>query len=189
MHHSPVDGKEQDQSVDEGRKAVFKIPSTAYLAIGLLTVCVTPIALGEIGGLQWLYVFPIGLFVFVARWRTVATKQGLAVRTVFGHRDLPWSSLKGLAITGKSRVRAVLRDDTQISLPTVRTRHLPVLALVSEGVVKDPSGQLGDDDVKTGRPEGTAETGEAGTTPEPAAEAAAETSPAETAASEAKPGE
>lgn len=196
MHHSPVDGKEQDQSVDEGRKAVFKIPSTAYLAIGLLTVCVTPIALGEIGGLQWLYVFPIGLFVFVARWRTVATKQGLAVRTVFGQRDLPWSSLKGLAITGKSRVRAVLRDDTQISLPTVRTRHLPVLALVSEGVVKDPSGVLGDEDVKTGKAEGAAaETGvntpeaKAGTSPEPASEPVAETAPAETAGSETKPGE
>lgn len=186
--------------MDEGRKAVFKIPSTAYLAIGLLTVCVTPIALGEIGGLQWLYVFPIALFVFVARWRTVATKRGLAVRTMFGQRDLPWSALKGLAITGKSRVRAVLQDDTQIALPTVRTRHLPVLALVSEGVVKDPSGVLGDDDVKTGKADGAgAETGvttpeakagpDAGATPEPASKTAAETAPAETAGSEAKPGE
>ncbi|MGW0801374.1 PH domain-containing protein, partial [Streptomyces sp. NPDC002692] len=85
--------KEQDQRADEGRKAVFKIPSTAYMAIALLTVCVTPIALGEINGLQWLYIFPIALFVFVARTRTVATREGLAVRTVFGKRDLPWSAL------------------------------------------------------------------------------------------------
>lgn len=170
--------------MDEGRKAVFKIPSTAYLAIGLLTVCVTPIALGEIGGLQWLYVFPLGLFVFVARWRTVATRRGLAVRTVFGHRDLPWSALKGLAITGKSRVRAVLQDDTQVALPTVRTRHLPVLALVSEGAVQDPSGVLGDEDVRTANPDGTASAASAAS----AAETTTGTTPAETSEPEADPG-
>ncbi|RJQ90100.1 PH domain-containing protein [Amycolatopsis panacis] len=140
--------KEQDQRAEEGRKAVFRIPSTAYLAIGLLTVCVTPVALGEIGGFQWLYVFPLALLVFVARTRTVATKEGMNVRTVFGKRDLPWSSLKGLAITNKARVRAVLGDDTQVPLPTVRTRHLPVLALVSEGKIRDPSGVLSDDELK-----------------------------------------
>ncbi|WP_342669946.1 PH domain-containing protein [Amycolatopsis jejuensis] len=139
--------KEQHQRTDEGRRAVFRIPTTAYLAIGLLTICVTPVALGEIGGFQWLYVFPLALLVFVARTRTVATREGLQVRTVFGKRDLPWSSLKGLAITGKARVRAVLGDDTQISLPTVRTRHLPVLALVSEGKIQDPSGVLSDEEL------------------------------------------
>ncbi|WP_020661875.1 PH domain-containing protein [Amycolatopsis benzoatilytica] len=141
--------KQQHQRADEGRKAVFRIPTTAYLAIGLLTICVTPIALGEIGGFQWLYVFPLALLVFVARTRTVATREGLHVRTVFGQRELPWSSLKGLAIH-KARVRAVLKDDTQVSLPTVRTRHLPVLALVSEGKIKDPSGVLSDEEL-TGR--------------------------------------
>jgi hypothetical protein len=141
--------KQQEQRADEGRKAVSRIPTTAYIAIGLLTVCVTPVALGEIGGFQWLYVFPIALFVFVLRTRTVADREGLQVRTLFGKRDLPWTSLKGLAIA-KARVRAVLQDDTQIALPTVRTRHLPVLALVSEGKIKDPSGVLSDEDL-TGR--------------------------------------
>ncbi|WP_370939661.1 PH domain-containing protein [Amycolatopsis sp. cg13] len=144
--------KQQDQRADEGRKAVFRIPTTAYLAIGLLTVCVTPIALGEIGGFQWLYVFPLALLVFVARTRTVANREGLQVRTVFGQRDLPWSSLKGLAITNKARVRAVLGDDTQVALPTVRTRHLPVLALVSEGKIKDPSGVLSDEELTGQKP-------------------------------------
>ncbi|MGV9293389.1 PH domain-containing protein [Amycolatopsis sp. NPDC003676] len=144
--------KQQDQRADDGRKAVFRIPTTAYLAIGLLTVCVTPIALGEIGGFQWLYVFPLALLVFVARTRTVANREGLQVRTVFGQRDLPWSSLKGLAITNKARVRAVLGDDTQVALPTVRTRHLPVLALVSEGKIKDPSGVLSDEELTGQKP-------------------------------------
>ena len=142
--------KAQQGKPDEGRKAVFRVPRTAFMAIALLTVCVTPVALGDIPYLQWLYVFPIALAVYVIRVRTVATRQGLAVRTVFGHRDLPWPALKGLAITKKARVAAVLRDDTKVPLPTVRTRHLPVLSLVSEGLVADPSGLLDTEDLKPG---------------------------------------
>ncbi len=148
VHHFRVAEKEQD----EGRKAVFRIPRTSFMAIALLTICVTPIALGEIPYLQWLYIFPIALAVFVIRTRTVATREGLATRTMFGHRDVPWSALKGLAIA-KSRVQAVLKDDTKVPLPTVRTRHLPVLSLVSEGLVADPSGLLTPEDLKPAKPE------------------------------------
>lgn len=149
VHHFGVAEKEQD----EGRKAVFRIPRTSFMAIALLTLCVTPIALGEIPYLQWLYLFPIALTVFVIRTRTIATREGLATRTMFGHRDVPWSALKGLAITKKSRVQAVLQDDTKVPLPTVRTRHLPVLSLVSEGLVADPSGLLDSGDIKPERSE------------------------------------
>ncbi len=147
VHHFGVAEKAQQ---DEGRKAVFRVPRTSFMAIALLTVCVTPIALGEIPYLQWLYVFPIALAVFVVRHRTIATREGLAIRTMFGKRDVPWSALKGLAITKKSRVQAVLKDDTKVPLPTVRTRHLPVLSLVSEGLVADPSGLLEEEDLKPG---------------------------------------
>ncbi len=152
VHHFRVAEKQQE----EGRKAVFRIPRTSFMAIALLTICVTPIALGEIPYLQWLYLFPIALAVFVVRHRTIATRSGLAVRTVFGHRDIPWSALKGLAITKKSRVQAVLQDDTKVPLPTVRTRHLPVLSLVSEGLVADPSGLLDAEDISPGTPEASA---------------------------------
>ncbi|MFC4086875.1 PH domain-containing protein [Amycolatopsis samaneae] len=160
--------KEQRNQADEGRKAVFRIPGTAYAAIALLTVCVTPVALGEIPGLEFLYLAPIALFVFVLRTRTVATREGLAIRTMFGNRDIPWSSLKGLAITKKARVRAVLQDDTQVTLPTVRTRHLPVLSLVSEGLVADPSGLLDNDEPPAEKPvaDKPTETGPSGAAPQ-----------------------
>ncbi|MFJ1763372.1 PH domain-containing protein [Amycolatopsis sp. NPDC088138] len=142
-----------EKEQDEGRKAVFRIPRTSFMAIALLTICVTPIALGEIPYLQWLYIFPIALAVFVIRTRTVATRKGLETRTMFGHRDVPWSALKGLAITKRARVQAVLTDDTKVPLPTVRTRHLPVLSLVSEGLVADPSGLLDAQDVEPAKPQ------------------------------------
>jgi hypothetical protein len=151
VHHFGVAEKAPQDKPDEGRKAVFRIPRTSFMAIALLTICVTPIALGEIPYLQWLYLFPITLAVFVLRTRTIATREGLAIRTMFGHRDVPWSALKGLAITKKARVQAVLKDDTKVPLPTVRTRHLPVLSLVSEGLVADPSGLLDAEDIKPGK--------------------------------------
>lgn len=139
--------KAQQEQQDQGRKAIFRIPATAILAIVVLVVCVTPVAFGGIPGLQALYLVPLGLLWFVQRMRTVATVHGLAVRTMFGHRDIPWSALKGLSITSKARVRAVLGDGSEIALPAVRTRHLPVLSLVSGGRLKDPTG-LTDEDTR-----------------------------------------
>ncbi|MFD2421186.1 PH domain-containing protein [Amycolatopsis pigmentata] len=131
---------------ERGRKAVFRVPGTALLAVVLLMVCLVPTAFSGVPGLWALYVVPLALIVFVVRTRTVATGEGLAVRTMFGHRELPWERLKGLAITGRAKVKAVLTDDTEVPLPTVRTRHLPVISLVSEGRLKDPSGLTDDED-------------------------------------------
>lgn len=132
----------QATSTDDapGPKAIFRIPRTAYFAIGFLIFCMTPIALGEIHWLAVLYLIPIAMLVFVRRTKTVADAEGLKVHTMFGHRELPWSALKGLALTKKSQVLAVLADDTRVPLPTVRTRHLPVLSVVSAGRLDDPSG-------------------------------------------------
>lgn len=136
--------EKQQEQANEAPKAVFKIPNTALLAIAFLVVCVTPVAFGDVPYLQWLYIFPIALAVFVIRTRTTATAEGLEVRTMFGRKDLPWSSLKGLAITDKAKVQAVLKDESKIPLPAVRTRHLPVISLVSAGRMADPSGLTDD---------------------------------------------
>ncbi|WAL64346.1 PH domain-containing protein [Amycolatopsis cynarae] len=133
-----------DKQPEPGRKAVFRIPGTAFLAIVFLMVCLIPVSFNGVPGLWALYLVPLGLILFVVRTRTVATAQGLAIRTMLGHRDLPWEALKGLAITKRSKVRAVLGDGSQITLPTVRPRHLPVISLASGGRVKDPSGLTDD---------------------------------------------
>lgn len=161
---SHVAEEKQQEQASEDRKAVFKIPNTALLAIVFLAVCVTPVALGEVPYLWWLYIFPIGLAVFVLRTRTTASAKGLEVRTMFGQRDLPWSSLKGLAITGKAKVQAVLKDETKVALPAVRTRHLPVISLVSAGHMADPSGLT--DDITDAKAPAPDKTDDSGTTPE-----------------------
>jgi hypothetical protein len=119
-------------------RLVFRIPGVAILAALLLVVCVTPIAFAA-PGLVALYLIPLAIVVWVMRVRTTADATGLAVRQVVGGRKLPWDSLKGLRLTKRAGVRAVLADDTEVDLPCVRLRHLPALALVSGGRLDDPT--------------------------------------------------
>jgi len=116
---------------------VFRTPSVAVLAALLLALCATPFAVGA-PGFYLIYLVPLGLIVWVLRTRTTADGDGLAVRRVFTSRSLPWSSLKGFRLTKRAGVHAVLTDDTEIALPSVRTRHLTALALVSGGRLDDP---------------------------------------------------
>lgn len=124
----------------QGRKAIFRVPLISLLAVVFLAVCMIPAAFADVPGLWVMYVIPIAMFVYVIRTRTVATTRGLSVRTAFGHRELPWERLTGLTIDKKAKVSAVLTDGSRVALPTVRTRHLPVISLVSEGRMQDPSG-------------------------------------------------
>lgn len=119
------------------RRLVFRVPAVAVLAALFLALCATPFAVGA-PGLFAVYLVPIAIIVWVLRTRTTADTDGLAVRHVFHSRTLPWSALKGLRLTKRLGVRAVLDDDTEVNLPSVRVRHLSVLALMSGGRLTDP---------------------------------------------------
>ncbi|WP_244231440.1 PH domain-containing protein [Saccharomonospora piscinae] len=128
-------------SGSRGQTAVFRVPGTALIGVLMLFMGVFPFAASA----PYLMVFlliPIVAAVWIMRTRTVATREGLTVRTLLGTKELPWAAVKGLRITPKSTVTAVCQDDTTVALPSVRTRHLPVLSLVSEGRLPDPSGVL-----------------------------------------------
>jgi hypothetical protein len=125
-------------------RLLFRVPATAVLAALLLAVAAVPFAFGA-PGFYVIFLVPIGLIVWVLRYRTTADAAGLTVRRVLTRRALPWSSLKGLRLTKRAGVRAVLTDDTEVALPAVRTRHLPALALVSGGRLNDPLASLSED--------------------------------------------
>ncbi len=139
---------------EKGSRAVFRVPGTALIGVLMLFMCMFPFA-ATLPYLLVLLLVPIVLALWIVRTRTVATREGLTVRTLLGTRDLPWDAIRGFTITPKSTVVAVLADDTTVPLPSVRTRHLPVLSLVSEGRVPDPSGVLTESEEP-----GTGETGE-----------------------------
>ncbi|MER7116059.1 PH domain-containing protein [Saccharomonospora azurea] len=141
QHGTTGDDTTGVQTPEKGHRAVFRIPGTALIGVLMLFMCMFPFA-ATLPYLLPLLIVPIAVAIWIMRTRTVATRDGLEVRTMLGTRQLPWDALKGFSLTPKASVVAVLSDDTKVALPSVRTRHLPVLSLVSEGRVPDPSGLL-----------------------------------------------
>ncbi len=119
-------------------RLVFRIPATAVLGALLLAVTATPFAFAA----PWLfliYVVPLVAIIWVLRLRTVADADGVVARTMFGRHELHWGDIRALRVSERSWVRAVLDEGREQTLPTVRTRHLPALALVSGGRLDDPT--------------------------------------------------
>ncbi|WP_162292996.1 PH domain-containing protein [Actinophytocola xinjiangensis] len=119
-------------------RLVFRTPATAVLGALLFIVTATPFAAAS----PWLlltYLLPVVAIVAVLRLRTTATADGLVARTMFARHDLPWSDIRALRVSERSWVRAVLASGKEQPLPSVRTRHLPALAMISGGRLDDPS--------------------------------------------------
>jgi hypothetical protein len=119
-------------------RLVFRIPATAVLGALLLALAATPFAFAA-PGLYVVYVVPIVLIFWTLRLRTIADADGLVARTLFGRHEMRWSDIRALRLAERSWVRAVLDDDREQTLPTVRPRHLPALALISGGRLDDPT--------------------------------------------------
>jgi uncharacterized membrane protein len=116
---------------------VFRVPTTALLAVVFLALCMSPIGLAS-PALLVIFVVPVAIAVWLMRTRTQADATALTVRTLFGSRVIPWSRVTSLRLTQKSAVRAVVDGGDEVALPAVRVRHLPVLAAVSGGRIADP---------------------------------------------------
>lgn len=130
---------ETDLRVPE--RLVFRTPGSALLAAALAAVCAVPFAFAA-PGLVAIFVVPLAYAVWVVRVRTVADADGLTVRRLVGGDALPWSALSGLRLTPRGAVRAVRTDGTEVALPSVRTRHLSALSLVSAGHLADPMAEV-----------------------------------------------
>jgi hypothetical protein len=120
------------------RRLVFRVPGSSLVAVVFLAMCSSWVAVAS----PWftlVYLVPLGLAVWVLRTRTVVDADKLVVRRVLTRRELPWSSVASLRVADRKWVRAVRVGGGEVVLPTVRTRHLPALALVSGGRLSDPT--------------------------------------------------
>jgi hypothetical protein len=119
-------------------RLVFRIPSTAVLGALLAALAATPFAFAA----PWLflvYLVPLAAIAGVLRLRTTADGEKLVARTLLHRHVVPWSDIRSLRVSERSWVRAVVADGKELPLPTVRTRHLPALALISGGRLDDPT--------------------------------------------------
>jgi hypothetical protein len=78
-----------------------------------------------------LFLLPVLAIVFIARTATIVGPSGVRVRAAFGSRQLAWSSLRGLSVSGRS-VYAVIANGS-VRLPCVRVADLAEVSRVSEG--------------------------------------------------------
>jgi hypothetical protein len=129
---------------------VIRLPRTAYLAVVFLFIGAVVIAFGDsnphglqgnktgsgsagfsIGPQALVLLVPILAAVFIARTATVVSAEGLRVRALFGSRDLPWDTVRGLTVDGRA-VYAVVADGA-VRLPCVRIAHLGPMSRLSGG--------------------------------------------------------
>ncbi len=130
----------------------FRLPTPAYLAVLILLFCVIPLAFAgngsgsaidrstEVGGLTItplivLLAIPVLATLYIARTATFITEDGIKVRAMFGSRELPWASIRGL-VAEKRSVYAVV-DRGAVRLPCVKVSDLHDVAEASGGHLPD----------------------------------------------------
>jgi hypothetical protein len=114
----------------------FRLPLTTLIGVFGLMVSMTPVAFG-LPGLQSLYLVPLALAIWLVRTRTVVNPEAIVAYRVWRSCHITWSDLAGLRIDDGSRVWAVLHGGSEVRLPAVRARDLPLLAAISGGRLPD----------------------------------------------------
>jgi hypothetical protein len=110
----------------------------AHVAVCLLTLGLLAVVFA---GPAWFAVFlaiPVALSIVVIRYRTVANRDTVTVRTLFGSTTVRWEDIDGLRFGRRAWAVARGRDGSEFALPAVTFSTLPVLTAASGGRVPNP---------------------------------------------------
>ncbi|MGV0834934.1 PH domain-containing protein [Mycolicibacterium thermoresistibile] len=109
----------------------------AHLGVGILVLGLLSLV-GAAPVLAPLFVIPVLLSTMIVRYRTVADRDGIVVRTLFRSQELPWEGIDGLQFGRGSWAVAHCTDGSQVRLPAVTFATLPLLTGASDGRVPNP---------------------------------------------------
>ncbi len=132
-------GQDPASGITLPSRLVFRIPGSALVSVLFLAMCSSFVAFSSPWLTLLVFLLPLGLAVWLLRTRTVVDAEKLVIRRVLTRTVLPWSAISALRVADRKWVRAVRTDGGEVVLPTVRTRHLPALALISGGRLPDPT--------------------------------------------------
>lgn len=118
--------------------AEFRIHPISYFAVFMMGVSALVMAGVSFLYLGWTLLVPVVVAVWVHRLRTIVTEDGLTTRTLRGVRSATWDQITGLQFPRWGSVRAVLQDDSTLTLPAISFRDLPRLSAASRGRIPDP---------------------------------------------------
>ncbi|MGJ6125298.1 PH domain-containing protein [Mycolicibacterium sp. Y3] len=117
---------------------VIRISPMAYFGVGFFTLGLLALIFAWPGYAAVLLILPILLAAAVFRYRTVADRDHVRVRTLLGSRTVRWEEIDGLRFTRSSWARARLTDGSELVLPAVTFSTLPLLTAASGGRVPNP---------------------------------------------------
>jgi len=118
--------------------ARLRMNRTALIPVGLLALCVVPLAFAA----PWtpvLLVVPLVVAVWVLRVGVDIADDGLTVRSLVGERRVPWSELAGIRVARRGELWLVTTHGTEVRVPVMRARDLPRLAALSGGRIDVPA--------------------------------------------------
>lgn len=117
---------------------VIRISPMAHIAVGFLTLGLSALVFAGPPWFVVLLVIPVMLSIVIARYRTLADREAVTARTLFGRRTVPWDDIDGLRFGRKAWAVARRRDGSEFTLPAVTFSTLPVLTEASGGRVPNP---------------------------------------------------
>ena len=110
----------------------------AHVAVGFLAVGLLAFLLAGPPWFGLLMIIPLALSSVVIRLRTVADRDHVIVRTLFGRDTVAWDDIDGLRFGRKAWAVARRRDGSELTLPAVTFSTLPLLTAASGGRVPNP---------------------------------------------------
>ncbi|MGY4652262.1 hypothetical protein ACVWWN_006058 [Mycobacterium sp. URHB0021] len=117
---------------------VIRISPMAHFAVGFLALGLLALVVAGPPWFALVLVIPVLLSVLVIRYRTVADRDTVTVRTLTASETVAWDDIDGLRFGKSSWARARRKDGTEVRLPAVTFATLPLLTEASGGRVPNP---------------------------------------------------
>jgi hypothetical protein len=122
----------------EQTRIVIRISPMAHFAVGFLALGMLAVVFGGPSWFSLLLIIPIALSAFIVRYRTVADRDAVTVRTFLASQTVAWDDIAGLRFGKGSWAYAQLKDGSELRLPAVTFSTLPLLTAASGGRVPNP---------------------------------------------------
>ena len=117
---------------------VIKISPMAHLGVGFLAFAAMGLVLTDPRWFTVILILPVIASFAIVRYRTIADRDTVTARTLFGSRTAAWSDVDGLRFDRRSWALACLKDGSEFRLPAVTFATLPELTAASGGRVPNP---------------------------------------------------
>ena len=108
------------------------------LPVVALLVCVIPLAFAATWTLVFLLI-PAAAAAWVLRVGVDLDDEAVTVRSVVGHRRVPWTQVAGIRVDRRAKLWLVTTAGTEIRLPVLRARDLPRLSALAGGRFEVPA--------------------------------------------------